>query len=215
MAESRQHRSGFGFAGLLITVGVLLLLANLGQLPDGFLDALAPLWPLLLIAIGANLVISRYRVWVGSAAALAIVGVALGVAWWQAAVDAPFARGGVVEPITVEVGDASSARIDLTVAAGELDLHAGAAGPLLIDGSLTTNYSNGALDLSVRDQAGARRIGLKDRSERSIFLPVRALVPYVVAASPPSRYSDGAQNRRRGSRLEPGSARPEREAAGR
>lgn len=165
MAESRRHRSGFGFAGLLITVGVLLLLANLGQLPDGFLDALAPLWPLLLIAIGANLVISHYRVWVGSAAALAIVGVALGMAWWQAAVDPPFARGGVVEPIAVEVGDASSARIDLTVAAGELDLH---AGPLLIDGSLTTNYSNGALDLSVRDQAGARRIGLKtDRDVRS------------------------------------------------
>ncbi len=170
MAESRPNRSGFGFAGLLITLGVLLLLANMGRLPDRFLDALVPLWPLLLIAIGANLVISRYQVWAGSAAALAIVGVALGVAWWQAAADPGFSRGDVVELIRVDVGDASSARIDLTVAAGDLDLHAGAAGPLLIDGSLTTNYSNGALELSLRDQAGTRRVGLHtDRDVR--FFP--------------------------------------------
>ena len=171
MAESRRRRPGFGFAGLLIMVGVLLLLANLGRLPDGFLGALAPLWPLLLIAIGVNLVVSRYQVWAGSAAALAIVGVALGVAWWQADADPPFARGGVVEPIKVEVGEASSARIDLTVAAGELDLHAGTAGPLLIDGSLTTNSSNGALELTLRDQAGARRIGLKTDLDVRFFPP--------------------------------------------
>ena len=62
---TRQH--GFGFAGGLILLGVFGLLWNLDVLPDGFWGEFWTLWPLLLVAVGVNLVLSRQRAWIGSA----------------------------------------------------------------------------------------------------------------------------------------------------
>ena len=60
MNDSRilTRQQGFGFAGGLILLGVFGLLWNLEVLPDGFWGEFWTLWPLLLVAVGVNLVLS-------------------------------------------------------------------------------------------------------------------------------------------------------------
>ena len=131
---TRQH--GFGFAGGLILLGVFGLLWNLDVLPDGFWGEFWTLWPLLVVAVGVNLVLSRQRAWIGSAAALTVVTGSLAAAWVLAvanpspAPDLTFSS----ESISVKSDGAQSARLNLTLAAGDLTLTSGSPSGLLLSG---------------------------------------------------------------------------------
>lgn len=171
MSNVRSRARGFGFAGLLVLAGVMLLLWNFGTLPDGYTDALWPLWPVLIVALGADLILSRVHPWIGSSVALLVVAGGLGAAWWAADTDAFVAETPYAEPIRVEAGGAGSARLDLTVALGELNLDAGTSGTALLEGALHSSSKEGALISSVRDLAGTRRISLSSALERRWWVP--------------------------------------------
>jgi hypothetical protein len=55
----RRHAPGVFWALLLIAAGVLLFLYNLGYLTPAFWERLVQLWPLLLIALGIDVLIGR------------------------------------------------------------------------------------------------------------------------------------------------------------
>jgi hypothetical protein len=101
---------------ILITIGVLFLLANLGILPLAFWEIAARFWPLILILVGLEIIIGR-RSMVGALIVvvlwLALIG---GVVWLG------FAGSGVLPPsaVTTEqlaqpLGDIKSASVALNV----------------------------------------------------------------------------------------------------
>ena len=56
-SERPRRRRGFALGGFLLLIRSLLLTSVIGRLPRGFWFALLPLWPVLIIAPGLNLVL--------------------------------------------------------------------------------------------------------------------------------------------------------------
>ena len=162
MNDSRTlaRRHGFGFAGGLILLGLFGLLWNFNVLPDGFWGEFWTLWPLLLVAIGVNLILSRRRAWLGSAAALAVVTGSLATAWILAVANPSPSHSLSIssESISVKSDGAQSARLNLTLAAGDLTLTGGApSGLLLAGGSQSPLTEVTDQRVSVRTSGGGRR----------------------------------------------------------
>ena len=151
-----MDQRGFGFAGALILVGVAALLWNFNVLPDRFLHAAWSLWPVALVAVGASLVLSRVRVWLGSLAFLVILTAGVGTAWGLAATG----QGPVIhrEAIAVNTGNATAARLELQVAAGTLTLDAEAPPDLLLAGELESRTTGDTYSISEAQRPGGRSV---------------------------------------------------------
>ena len=151
-----MDQRGFGFAGALILVGVAALLWNFNVLPDRFLHAAWSLWPVALVAVGASLVLSRVRVWLGSLAFLVILTAGFGTAWGLAAAG----EGPVIhrEAIAVNTGNATAARLELQVAAGTLTLDAEAPPDLLLAGELESRTTGDTYSISEAQRPGGRSV---------------------------------------------------------
>jgi LiaI-LiaF-like transmembrane region/Cell wall-active antibiotics response LiaF, C-terminal len=101
---------------ILITIGVLFLLANLGMLPLTFWEIAARFWPLILILIGLEIIIGR-RSMIG-----ALVVVVLWLALVGGVVYLSFAGGGILptraaatEQLAQPLGDIQSASVDMDI----------------------------------------------------------------------------------------------------
>ncbi len=151
-----MDQRGFGFAGALILVGVAALLWNFNVLPDRFLHAAWSLWPVALVAVGASLVLSRVRVWLGSLAFLVILTAGFGTAWGLAAAG----EGPVIhrQAIAVNTGNATAARLELQVAAGSLTLDAEAPPGLLLAGELESRTTGDTYSISEAQRPGGRSV---------------------------------------------------------
>jgi len=121
--------SGVVWALLLITLGIVLLLNNLGVLPWSIWSILVRLWPVLLVALGVDLLLGRDRPAVGIVVAtlvtLLIVGVALIVAIAPASVGTFGAAVGATrrEAFDVPLGGVDRGDITLSVAVARVNLH--------------------------------------------------------------------------------------------
>ena len=151
-----MDQRGFGFAGALILVGVAALLWNFNVLPDRFLHAAWSLWPVALVAVGASLVLSRVRVWLGSLAFLVILTAGFGTAWGLAAAG----EGPVIhrQAIAVNTGNATAARLELQVGAGSLTLDAEAPPGLLLAGELESRTTGDTYSISEAQRPGGRSV---------------------------------------------------------
>ena len=157
-----RHRRGFAFGGFVLLTGVLLLLGGVGQLPEGFWFALLPLWPVLVIAPGINLIVSRVNVVLGSAAALAAL-VAVVVAAWVMA-PTGWDTTTYVSQQTVPASAADQTRIKLELPVGELKLFGGGDRSLAVEGEY---------GLRLRDQrVGVTSRVVADRLEIDIESPL-------------------------------------------
>jgi hypothetical protein len=105
---------------VLIGLGVLFLLGNLGWLNGGLFDALLRLWPLLLIAVGLELVVGRRSA--GAAWIIALLTLlAFGAGTWLIAIRTPIAVAGH-ETIEHPIGNAERAAIHINSGVGTLQL---------------------------------------------------------------------------------------------
>ena len=171
---TRQH--GFGFAGGLILLGVFGLLWNLDVLPNGFWGEFWTLWPLLVVAVGVNLVLSRQRAWIGSAAALAVVTGSLAAAWVLAVADPSPSPSLTMysESIRVPSDGAQSARLNLTLAGGDLSLTGGAPSGLLLSGGSEAPLAEVTDQrVSVSTSGGRRTMDLRLNADWSFEFPPR------------------------------------------
>ncbi len=141
----RPRRRGYLFPAILIALGLLFFLGNLGYIPPLSARALLSLWPLLLVIGGIELIVARRQPL--AALALEIGVVALGVAL---VATQPY---GLLSPL---VGG-STAGSSFTVARGsastmELRLDGGAGAYTLVGGStsLVEARSDGG-EITVRD----------------------------------------------------------------
>jgi cell wall-active antibiotic response 4TMS protein YvqF len=134
-----QINRRFLYIGLFfITFGGVLLAARQGWISESTVAALWQLWPVLLIAIGLSIILSRRSVgWIGGV----IVSVCLG------AMAASVVQGGVVPfvgcgggqtgiPFTTQEDDlASQAQMDITFSCGELSVVTGDGASWSLSGS--------------------------------------------------------------------------------
>ncbi len=104
---------------ILITIGILLLLANLGYLPLSIWQIAAQYWPLILVLVGLDIIFGR-RSWLGAITILVLwVALLAGVLWLA------FTQGGgllpmgatITEQIAQPLGDIQSATIELSAGA--------------------------------------------------------------------------------------------------
>jgi hypothetical protein len=113
---------------LLVLVGLIFLLNNLGLLPWSIWQALAQLWPALLVVLGLDLVFGRGHRRLGAAIALGMLLVVLGTASWLTWRDAAASQvDGPVRPsaptagsVTIPLDHRSPGSVLLRVPAGQL-----------------------------------------------------------------------------------------------
>src|SRR3990170_476022 len=119
----RPHRRG-GLLGpmILVGLGVILLLNNLGLLEWNIWEALLRLWPVLIIGAGLDLLIGRRSIW-GS---LLVIVLVLGVA----AASIALYEGGTLgagqlerEAIEVPLGEASRGAVEIDFSVGRLEVN--------------------------------------------------------------------------------------------
>jgi hypothetical protein len=118
----RRYRPGIAGPLILIFLGVVFLLNNLGVTEWTVWDVVLRFWPVLLIAAGLDLVLSRRSTW-GSVVALliilAVIGLSLGMLQQP-----PTSYAGPMQ-IGIPPGSASRAEVKLSPAIGYLRLVAG------------------------------------------------------------------------------------------
>jgi len=142
MDEQKQRRSArpeqsrrVSLVGpvILIGLGVIWLLNNMGLLAWSVWETIFRLWPILLIAAGLEIILNRLSVW-GSLLALVLTVVILGGALWLLG---PGIGTGQVMPgeeVSQALGEASQARVIIEPGVGSLNIEALPESANLIEG---------------------------------------------------------------------------------
>ncbi|MEJ2705983.1 MAG: DUF5668 domain-containing protein [Anaerolineales bacterium] len=121
--DSILKREGLVGAVFLIGLGIVFLLSNLGYLNVNVWQMVLNLWPILLIAIGFDLVIGRRSIWASLVGLVLVLGILVGSLWlFGVRVERGQALSG--EQINQPLGQASRARISISPGAGNLELNA-------------------------------------------------------------------------------------------
>lgn len=163
--EPRHYRGGFVWPIILIGAGVVFLLNNLGRLDWSVWNTLLSLWPVLLIAVGLDILVGR-RFPLGSAllGLLLIVVLVLAV---QGVLPQQIAAGGLTvertEAVSEDLKGNTSATVYISFGAGALNVAALAEGsPLLIQGSLDLSRDE-SLNRSYNGTNGVANLTLESR----------------------------------------------------
>jgi hypothetical protein len=133
----KRKSGGSGLVGpiLLIALGIFFLLSNLGVITWSFWEAAARLWPIVLIALGLDLMIGRRSFLASMLVVLVTVGMLAAGLFWIG----PDSRGGerVTDSVSQPLNGAERAQVDINFGVGDLRMSdLPAESPLLIDGTL-------------------------------------------------------------------------------
>jgi hypothetical protein len=120
MNEKRDvHRGGLVGPVILIGLGVVFLLNNLGILSWSLWDVIFRLWPVLLIAAGLDILLGRRSAW-GSLLALLLTLIVLAGALWLLGAYAGTERAGVGDEIRQALDGATEAEVIIAHSVGTL-----------------------------------------------------------------------------------------------
>lgn len=100
---------------MLITIGVLFLLANLNILPLTFWEIAARYWPLIFILIGLEIIVGRQSVIGGLVVVVLWVAIVGGVLWFSFTQAGASMGGSATEELVQPLGDIKSAAVDLNI----------------------------------------------------------------------------------------------------
>lgn len=125
-AEQEDHptrQNGIAGSVLLIGLGLILLLRNIGLLDWNVWEIIFRLWPILLIVAGLDMLVGRRSIW-GSLLTLVLTAVIIGGAIWlfRTNLDAPAEP---VQPIEQPLEEANQAQLILQPGIGTLKIGAG------------------------------------------------------------------------------------------
>ncbi len=178
MAEQRWHRPGLVGPAILILIGGLLLLGNLGLLHVDWWQ-LWRLWPVVLILIGLD-ILARHSRWGSALLAVVILALLGGLFYLLVAAPGPLlpALSGpqarlVLQPESVDLGGARQVDVDIRMGAGRLDVAALSDSPRLFEGDLRYPEAWGgqAPRVSYDVSAGRGRLVLESRSRYFWAIP--------------------------------------------
>ncbi len=139
--EDRSHYRGLSIVGpfILIGLGIVLLLQQLNMIQWSLWEVAFRLWPLIIIAVGADILIAR-RSFIGAVASLLVVlALFVGGIYLMGAGPGPGQTGDRLtsEEIAYDLGDAATGEINLTLDAGQMTLGAlGADSKSVIAGTI-------------------------------------------------------------------------------
>ncbi len=159
--SQRPYRSLF-WPILLISVGLIWFLANINVIPSFNAIALLNLWPLLLIALGLDLIFGRKSPVVGLLIGLATVGAAIAIV--VAAPTLVPSNQYTTETFTEAVGTATSASVRIDGASQPVTIRALNDSANLFEGSIG---HSGVMDFQVSGSA-EKQISLRQRSSISV-----------------------------------------------
>jgi hypothetical protein len=156
---------------LLIAIGVIVLLANIGVLSSEALLRLGDLWPLLLVILGLQLILNhtmprQQATLIGLGATVVIVAGA--VAYSALAPAAPF--GTRQANASGRLGGLTAATLDLGYSGATVDIQAGSLGDSLYQARVDYPGSDNPPTISLDHETGTLDIG-----EGSGFGPLRFL----------------------------------------
>lgn len=146
---------GEGYVGAVIWggIGAFLLLNNLGMLPNASWTMLLRWWPVLLIAVGLDLIIGRHSVW------SAVIGIVLGLVILAGIVWLSVGLSPVVDVATettlYPLENAETIQAYLSATAGDVKVSSGAEPANAVEAAITKT-SNEDIDMSydVRENKG-------------------------------------------------------------
>jgi hypothetical protein len=136
--EQEPRRKGLVGPLLLIGLGIVFLLNSLGMLDWGVWWTLLRLWPVLLIALGIELLVGRRSAW-GSLAAVALIVLVFVAALALSIARTPALSVAADEHIAQPLQGATEARVLIQADAGKLDLKAAAESASLIEGDISAS----------------------------------------------------------------------------
>ncbi|HEX9012756.1 MAG TPA: DUF5668 domain-containing protein [Anaerolineaceae bacterium] len=155
---------GDGIAGQIfwLGVGVLFLLGNFGYLTVNTWQLILNYWPVLLIALGIDILIGRRAaIWAQALAIVLAVGLLAGIIW----LSTTNTISGIAvtsQQISQPMQDVSSANVDLQMPAGDLRLAKGAPADRLVQANLRVadlqsirqvySVTNGRADYRLREE---------------------------------------------------------------
>lgn len=148
---------------IVITIGILFLLANLGMLPFTFWEIAYRFWPLILILIGLEIIFGR-RSMIGALVVVALWLALIGGVLWLA-----YAGGGVLptsaaitDQLSEPRGDVKSATVDLNIGTAQTFVSAlGSDSTDLMKG--TFRHAEGTRVAKTYNVAGSEgQLGLKE-----------------------------------------------------
>lgn len=121
MSNQKSYRAGsLVWPIVLIGLGVLFLLNNLGIISWNVWTLMVRMWPVLVIAIGLDLLLGRRSSWGAAIAAVLIMGMFAGF-FWLVNISGNFLSGEqITEPISYQVGDGEEANVHIDMTVGEL-----------------------------------------------------------------------------------------------
>lgn len=149
---------------ILVAIGIVLLLSNLGVLDWSLWDALWRLWPLILIGIGLDLMLRRKRL--GSLiAGLVAAGVFVLVVLFMHTHKAPM----VTETISQPLEGAKQAQVILDAGVAQLNLSAAHNPDKLIEGTIRVS-KRAKLKVTYERKGDVGKFKLKQKSRSFAFL---------------------------------------------
>jgi hypothetical protein len=135
-----RRRGGSGITGavILISLGVIFLLSNMGLLSISWFD-LARYWPVLLVLAGIDILIGRSSFMGSVLTAVVAVAVIGGIVWLVNTGSAARATGASNTTVSYELGDVESLRVNLSMAVAGTKLTGAADDGMAATGSYNTD----------------------------------------------------------------------------
>ncbi|MHB1160353.1 MAG: LiaF transmembrane domain-containing protein [Chloroflexota bacterium] len=135
MQSTERRRSVVGPI-LLITIGVIFLLNNLGLLGWGVWGALLRLWPLLIVAVGLDLLIGRRSTLGSVLVAVIVLGIAGSALWVYEVESVSMGEAIVGQEIVQPLDGATRADVEIGFGVGMLRLGALPESTNLVEGTV-------------------------------------------------------------------------------
>jgi hypothetical protein len=155
------RRGGIAGPILLIGLGALLLLSNFGRLPESIWPTLLRMWPVVLIAFGLDILITRRSVWGSMALVVLILAVLAGGYWLSTVTVGPIGPGSI-ESVAVPREGATQAGVRVRSSVGLLEVEPGSAGATLLQATIPllpgeslgqdVDRSGGSLDVDLHSE---------------------------------------------------------------
>lgn len=121
---------------VMIGIGVIFLLSNLGVVDWEVFPTLLRLWPLLLVAIGLDLLLGRRSgIWAGIVIAI-VLGMFAGGVWLVQTTTGVWSGELVTQEISQNLRDAETAEVSISMGVGILEIDSMTSEEMLISGSI-------------------------------------------------------------------------------
>ncbi|MPM60596.1 hypothetical protein SDC9_107448 [bioreactor metagenome] len=135
--DNHRNRRSFCWPTLLIGVGLVWLLVNLGVIAPFNVSTILKLWPLLLIVLGMDILFAHRYTWIGSLLGLLAVAGVVGFLILAPRTGSLNNNAVLTEQFSEPVGDAMSADFNFETASEPVEIYSIGGATNLIDANLS------------------------------------------------------------------------------